>query len=70
MAEIGLKHEQFFCETCGSPLFTGGEGADEDDLGIRMIDRRDALPPKQQIWWRSVAPWLDQVTALPGKATE
>ncbi|MAU19609.1 MAG: aldehyde-activating protein [Martelella sp.] len=72
MAESGRKREQFFCENCGSPLFTGGEGGDEEDWGIRwgMIDQRDVLPPKRQIWCRSAVPWLDKVTALPGEATE
>ncbi len=35
-----------------------------------MIDQRDVLPPKRQIWCRSAVPWLDKVTALPGEATE
>ena len=72
MAESGRKREQFFCETCGAPLFTGGEGEDADDWGIRwgMIDQRADLPAKRQIWCRSAVPWLTDLTALPGEETE
>jgi hypothetical protein len=67
----GLIRNQHFCEECGSPLFTSGEGG-PDDLGIRWgsIRQRGELKPARQIWCRSAAPWINDLAGLPGKATE
>jgi hypothetical protein len=55
-----------FCEGCGSPLFTSGDGG-PDDWGIRWgsIRQRDQLKPARQIWCRSAAPWINDIRDLP-----
>ncbi|WP_158741973.1 GFA family protein [Acidisphaera sp. L21] len=68
----GRRRFQHFCPDCGSPLFTGGEGVDAAEIGIRWgsIRQRDTLSPKRQIWCRSALPWIDQVRSLPGNPTD
>ena len=72
VADSGGKRVQYFCPDCGTPLFTGGEGADTEDWGIRWgsIRQRRELTPKRQIWCRSAVPWLDSVASLPRTETE
>ncbi len=70
--DSGRKRVQYFCSECGSPMFTGGEGADGEAWGIRWgsIRQRRELAPKRQIWFRSAAPWLDRIANLPRIDTE
>ncbi|WP_064693526.1 GFA family protein [Rhizobium aegyptiacum] len=63
--DSGALSRQFFCSTCGSPLYrTDGEGS---AIGIRVgsIDQRRALAPKKQIWCRSALPWAENIEPLP-----
>jgi hypothetical protein len=64
----GRARFQHFCEGCGSPLFTSGDGG-PDDWGIRWgsIRQRDQLKPARQIWCRSAAPWINDIRDLPGR---
>jgi hypothetical protein len=64
-SDSGRKRMQYFCSECGSPMFTGGEGADADEWGIRWgsIRQRRELTPRRQIWFRSAALWLDTVAS-------
>lgn len=63
----GRKRLQLFCDECGSPLFTTGEGEDAAVWGIRWgsITQRQALAPSSQIWRRSAADWVDSIEHLP-----
>ena len=65
----GRRWFQHFCGQCGSPLFTEGG---PDDWGIRWgsIRQRAQLKPTRQIWCRSAAPWINDLTGLPGLLTE
>jgi hypothetical protein len=67
----GRPRFQHFCGECGAPLFTSGEGG-QDDWGIRWgsIRQRAKLRPTRQIWCRSAAPWINGLEQLPGQATE
>ena len=67
----GRTRFQHFCQECGSPLFTSGEGG-PDDWGIRWgsIRQRDRLEPSRQIWCRSAAPWINGLEELPGRPTD
>lgn len=68
----GRPRYQYFCGTCGSPIFTSGDGEDAFDWGIRWgsVRQRLNLIPKRQIWCRSAAPFLDEVSRLPGSQEE
>lgn len=62
----GAARLQFFCPDCGSPIYTTGEGAEGDTIGIRAgtIDQRADLVPQSQIWCDSALPWLDRLSSL------
>ncbi|ARM10640.1 GFA family glutathione-dependent formaldehyde-activating protein [Rhizobium phaseoli Brasil 5] len=63
--DSGGLSRQFFCPTCGSPLYrTDEEGG---AIGIRLgsIDQRRNLTPKKQIWCRSALPWVGNIEPLP-----
>ncbi len=68
-ADNGALRLQFFCEVCGSPIYTTGEGQDAETVGIRWgtINQRKELKPHHQIWCRSAVDWLDEVADLPGR---
>lgn len=68
-ADNGARRLQFFCGDCGSPIYATGEGKDADMVGIRWgsINQRSALMPREQIWCRSAADWLDEIAGLPGR---
>jgi len=66
----GRKRLQSFCPTCGSSLFSQGEGA--ETVGIRWgtIRQRMSLSPSKQIWRRSAAPWVCAFADAPALAEE
>jgi len=70
-ADNGRTRFQHFCDECGSPLFTSGEGG-PDDWGIRWgsIRQREELRPARQIWCRSAVRWINALGELPGLPTE
>lgn len=70
VAASGRKRLQSFCPTCGSSLFSQGEGA--ETVGVRWgtIDQRMALTPTKQIWRRSAAPWVCAFDEAPASAEE
>ena len=67
----GRTRFQHFCETCGSPLCSSGEGG-PDDWGIRWgsIRQRGELRPVRQIWCQSAAPWINDIKDLPGRPAD
>jgi len=68
----GRRRFQHFCSTCGSPLFSTGEGPDAERWGIRWggIRQRGALAPTKQIWRRSAPSWVCAFENAPANATE
>jgi len=65
-ADSGNPRAQAFCGKCGSPLYstTPGEGQQAMYIvRVGILQQRDQLEPKRQIWWRSARPW---VTGLDG----
>ena len=72
IAESGAKRFMHFCGTCGSPLFSNGEGAHSNVWGIRWggIRQRDELKPTRQIWRQSAPPWVCAFEDAPASARE
>ena len=65
-ADSGKPRVQAFCGQCGSPIYstTPGEGQQAMYIvRVGILQQRDQLEPKRQIWWRSARPW---VTGLEG----
>jgi len=67
-AESGRPRAQAFCPKCGSPIYTTsvGEGQQASYM-VRagILDQRDQLIPKSQIWFRSSLAWTDGLDAVP-----
>jgi hypothetical protein len=62
----GQHHDVFFCETCGTYLWSRYHGAPGDALFVRAgtLDTPEAVQPDVHIFIRSKLPWLE----LPPKA--
>jgi hypothetical protein len=67
-AESGRPRAQAFCPKCGSPIYTTtvGEGRQESYM-VRagILEERDQLMPKRQIWFRSARSWVGDLDAIP-----
>lgn len=61
--ENGAPRVQAFCADCGSPLYStaGTENPSEYGLRVGILEQRDLLPPKQEIWCRSALPWVQPI---------
>lgn len=64
MGDSGRPSDQYFCGTCGSPLWR--ESADgEISLRLGCIDQRSALSPTHQSYRKSALPFVFDIAALP-----
>lgn len=67
-AESGNPRAQAFCPRCGSPIYTTsvGEGQQASYM-VRagILDQRDKLFPKRQIWVRSALAWVADLATVP-----
>jgi hypothetical protein len=63
----GKDHEVFFCESCGTYLWSRYQGAPGDALFVRAgtLDRPDAVTPDVHIFTRSKLPWLPLPDGVP-----
>lgn len=63
----GKARIQFFCDVCGSPIATTGEGEDAAEWGIRWgsIDQRDEIVPRQRFWAVEGPDFALDISALP-----
>jgi hypothetical protein len=67
IGDSGRPRHQFFCPSCGSPIYTTGEGEDAERIGIRWgaIRQRADLRPRRRIWGRSAPAWTEHIGDLP-----
>lgn len=66
-AESGNPRAQAFCPKCGSPIYstTPGEGQQAMYIvRVGILNQRDQLAPKRQIWWRSARDWVTGLDAI------
>ena len=63
----GKKHEVFFCDNCGTYVWSRYSIAPGDCLFVRAgtLDNPDAVTPDVHIFTRSKAPWLDLPEGVP-----
>jgi hypothetical protein len=63
----GKDHEVFFCESCGTYLWSRYQGAPGDALFVRAgtLDNPDAVTPDVHIFTRSKLPWLPLPDGVP-----
>ena len=57
----GNHHDVFFCDTCGTYLWSRYHGAPGDSLFVRAgtLDNPDAVRPDVHIFTKSKQPWLN-----------
>jgi len=67
----GRPHEVFFCETCGTYLWSRYHGSPGDFLFVRAgtLDRPEAVRPDVHIFTRSKLPWLELPQGVPAFKT-
>ena len=67
----GRPHEVFFCEACGTYLWSRYHGAPGDFLFVRAgtLDRPEAVRPDVHIFTRSKLPWLELPQDVPAFKT-
>lgn len=67
----GKPHEVFFCEACGTYLWSRYHGASGDFLFVRAgtLDRPEAVRPDVHIFTRSKLPWLELPPDVPAFKT-
>ncbi len=58
-----------FCAECGTHIYSAADGDGPKQYRVRAAttDQRDNLPPRVQIWTRSVQPWLAGMSYLPSR---
>ncbi len=64
--ESGKRREQTFCPDCGTPIYSAPEGDGPRAVGLRVgtVRQRDQLIPKDQYWFRSSQPWLQDLGTI------
>ena len=72
VGDSGNRSLQYFCPKCGSPCYRSGEGADAEEIGIRVgtVNQRRQLLPTKQIWCRSALSWVEDLSSLPKESEE
>jgi hypothetical protein len=67
----GKPHEVFFCEQCGTYVWSRYGGARGDFLFVRAgtLDSPDAIRPDVHIFTRSKVPWLQLPEGTPAFAS-
>ena len=66
-AESGNKRAQVFCPECGTPLYASAvESPTNVTLRLGCVAERALLKPVLQLWQRSAAPWLSELSSIPG----
>jgi len=63
----GKDHEVFFCDKCGTYVWSRYHGAPGDYLFVRAgtLDKPDTVRPDVHIFTRSKLPWLDLPQGVP-----
>jgi hypothetical protein len=59
-----------FCANCGTPLIFETIGAPYINIALGSLDDPSAIQPKSQYGTESRLEWFDQLSNLPGEATE
>jgi hypothetical protein len=64
--ESGKRREQTFCPDCGTPIYSAPVGDGPRAVGLRVgtVHQRDQLIPKDQYWFRSSQPWLQDLATI------
>ena len=64
-ADSGRRVAVTFCGTCGTALYSHGEGRDFLFLRVGSVRQRAELPPKRQGFCGSGMPWAQDIREVP-----
>ena len=66
IAENGTPRAMGFCENCGTQIYGTSVGEGQKIYGIRAgtVTQSSQLKPINQIWTRSVQPWVCEIEGL------
>ena len=67
VGDSGNVRRQMFCATCGTNIGSvppDDEGAPFASIRVPILDAKDDLPPRVQVWHRSHVTWLDALDTL------
>lgn len=73
VGDSGNVRCQKFCVTCGTNI---GSTPPEDDaspfasIRVPLLEAREDLPPRVQMWHRSHVEWLDGIDGIPALDTQ
>lgn len=65
-ADSGRRRAQAFCEICGASIYSA-DAEDPSSFNIRLglLDEREEVPARTQIWRTSALEWAQNISALP-----
>ena len=66
-AESGNPRAQTFCPKCGTPIYSTSPGPGPKEaymIRVGILQEREQLSPKRQIWWRSARPWVTGIDTV------
>ncbi|CAH0339219.1 GFA family protein [Rhizobium sp. CECT 9324] len=70
VADSGRPSDQFFCDTCGSPLWRVDATGSSIAIRLGTVDQRQALTPNHQSWTGSALQWVSDIRDIPASSGE
>ncbi len=71
VSDSGRKRHQAFCSECGSSVYSAPlEGPDRYGFRVTLLDQRDQLMPRRQIWCDSELHWTQDLSGIPRMAKQ
>jgi hypothetical protein len=71
-ADSGERRVHAFCPNCGTPVYACADAADPPTYSLRvgcLVQKAD-LAPTRRLWCRSALGWAQDVSGVPGTATQ
>ena len=67
-----IRRPRLRCPECGSQFYATSTGDGPKVLSVRtgILNQRDRLKPRTQIWRRSVLDWIGEIDSIPARETQ
>ncbi|WP_159946121.1 GFA family protein [Rhizobium sp. 18065] len=70
IGDSGRPSDQYFCDTCGSPLWRVDATGASIAIRLGTIDQRQAFVPRHQSWTGSALGWVNDIRDIPASVGE